>query len=1131
MSSSNPDVAGGHAGETAERLLVQRLIAGFWLCLAGGVFALLSDLVVHRSRFPALLLVAVVQIGILIVLRIALMMPRAERRALLIALAGVATLCVTTAVAGFLRHDTGETTLFLIVTTLAAAMLLPWGVRAQLGIVLLSGGLIASGSYAAGNLAQAVAPHGFALAVAFAISLYAAYELDRHRGTIEQRTRQARDSERFARSTIDALSAHIAILDEGGAILRVNRAWRRFGSANGARDQLVEGTNYLAACDAATGPGAEEARAFAAGTRAVVAGEQENFSLEYPCHSPSEQRWFIVRVTRFARDGDMCAVVAHEEVSEQRRAQQALRLSEQQFRSLIEHSSDLAAILNADGTARYHSPSIEPILGYRQDELRGTNVFDLVHPDDRPALLDRLAASITTAGYVGKVEYRFRHKDGSWRTFEAEASNLLDDPAVAGIITNSRDITERKRMDEALRRSEEYLKAVFDYAPDAFYLNDAEGRFVDGNRAAEALIGYSKEELIGESLLSLDILPADQLPKTVELLAASFDQPTGPTELILRRKDNTLVTVEVRTIPLLLNGQILILGIARDISERKRAEQALRAAKEAAEAASRAKSEFVANMSHEIRTPLNGVIGMTELALDTQLTAEQREYLEMARGSADSLLVVINDILDFSKIEAGKLDIEAVDFDLRKTIAQTMRTLAQRAHKKGLEVTCSIPPEIPPLVAGDPGRLRQVLLNLAGNAIKFTEHGEVAVSVDRPSPSTKDDTVELHFSVSDTGIGIPAGKRQAIFNAFEQVDGSTTRTHGGTGLGLAIASQLVRMMGGRIWVESEQGHGSVFHFTATLGRPERVAVPQGAPPVRLHGLPVLVVDDNATNRRILEQMLLNWRMRPTLADGGRQALTRLRQARDRNAAFPLILLDSHMPEMDGFAVAERIRQDPTLAGATIMMLTSDGQAGDVTRCRELGIATYLLKPITQSDLLDAVLTALEPRRDEDTKGADLTLAPPAPRPDECLHVLLAEDNAVNQRLVTRLLEKRGHHVTVVGNGAEAIAVLERTPFDVVLMDVQMPEVDGFAATAEIRRREGEADAKTPHTPIIALTAHAMKGDEQRCLLAGMDAYLSKPIQIDALVAAIARVVPSAPAPTDPPFSPAAGPADVLEERR
>ncbi len=670
---------------------------------------------------------------------------------------------------------------------------------------------------------------------------------------------------------------------------------------------------------------------------------------------------------------------------------------------------------------------------------------------------------------------------------------------VAGTFGISRDVTARKQAEEALREAEERARLLLESSGEGIYGIDLQGRCTFLNRAAAGLLGYRPEEARGQNMHALihhrrpdgSPYPVEECPIFRSFRSGRGCRVDGE---VLWRGDGTAFPAEYSSYPLRAEGGEIKGAVVTftDITERKRAEEELRQAKEAAETASRAKSDFLANMSHEIRTPMNGVLGMTELALDTDLTDEQREYLEMVKSSADYLLVVINDILDFSKIEAGKLDLERIEFPLRDTLDDTMTTLALRAHKKGLELACQIPPDVPDVLVGDPGRLRQVLVNLIGNAIKFTERGEVVVRVAREAQA--EDAVTLHWAVSDTGIGIPADKQGLLFKAFSQVDSSTTRKYGGTGLGLAISSQLVQMMGGRAWLDSEVGKGSTFHFTARFGLAAGPAAERVAPErVELRGLPVLVVDDNATNRRILEEVLGHWGMRPTAVESGRAALWALTRARDAGEPFALVLLDSMMPEMDGFTLAEQIRRDPDLVGASLMMLSSADRRGEAGRLRELGIEAYLTKPVKQSDLWDAMVNVLGAPAAAGARRRPARTA--VGKCERSLLLLLAEDNVVNQRLAVRLLEKRGHRVVLAGDGAEALAALERQRFDVVLMDVQMPGIDGFEATAAIRARE---KASGGHVPIVAMTAHAMKGDRERCLATGMDGYVAKPLRAEEL---------------------------------
>jgi two-component system, sensor histidine kinase and response regulator len=819
--------------------------------------------------------------------------------------------------------------------------------------------------------------------------------------------------------------------------------------------------------------------------------------------------------------------------------------TEGDLREFIDLSLNLLCIAGTDGYFKHVNPAWEATFGFTREDLLSRPYLEFVHPDDREATTAE-AAKIASGCNTLSFENRYLCKDGSYRWLLWSAVVRAERGLIYAVAA---DITGRKR-EEALLAAQYAVTRVL---AEAATLASATPRILEAiceslNWSVGAIWRVDQKEMLlrcvetwhmpsakvkqfDQNTHSRTFVPGVGLPGRVWGQA----QPAWIEDVT---RDANFPRASIAALeglhaafgfPILLGAEVL--GVfeffSRQIQqpdhrllemmsamgsqvgqfiERREAEEALRVyardletARKRAEEATRAKSEFLANISHEIRTPMNAMIGMTELALATRITREQREYLNAIQNSADALLSLVNDLLDFSKIEARKLQLDSVGFNLRDALEDAMRVLAPRADQKGLELACHIHRDVPDELVGDPLRLRQVVINLVGNAIKFTEHGEVVLRVE--AGSRVDGKALLRFSVADTGIGIPSEKQAVIFEAFSQADSSTTRRYGGTGLGLAISAQLVDLMGGSISVESQPGVGSTFHFAARFELQQRWIKKSPARWRTLTDLPVLIVDDNATNRRILEEVFTNWRMCPVAVEGGASALATLEKSLHAKQSFVIVILDGHMPDMDGFAVAERITQDRRYAGIKLVMLTSAGQPEDVARCRRLGISAYLTKPVKQSELFDVIITAIGQPASEELRAPRPAIG--ARHPQRKLHVLLAEDNQVNQLLASRILKKLGHHVTVVSNGREALSAVQAGRFDLVAMDVQMPEMDGLEATAAIRAWEQAAGT---HTPIMAMTAHAMKGDRERCLAAGMDGYTSKPIRIGELEHSITQLV-------------------------
>jgi PAS domain S-box-containing protein len=811
------------------------------------------------------------------------------------------------------------------------------------------------------------------------------------------------------------------------------------------------------------------------------------------------------------------------DISDRKRAEEALKESESRYRRLVGAVTDFVCSLElVEGklARASYGQGCEAVTGYTPQELQlDPNLWlELVYEDDHSTAVAQME-KLFRGGQPPAFDLRIVRKDKLTRWVRCTAICRFDtDRRFASLDILVSDVTEQKQAEKAAAERTAHLNALIQHSPVAIVSLDIEGRMVMCNPAFEQMFLYSEKELLGK-VMDPFIADGEMAAEAKDLTVRVSQGETIRITTQRRRRDGKLVDVEFLAVPLRIDGETAgLYGLYLDVTERKRAEEKLKryaadleaarelqkqnareltgafedlaAEKVRADAANQAKSEFLANMSHEIRTPLNGILGMGELLLDTPLSAEQSEYLTMLKSSTDALLSLVNDILDFSKIEARKIALDAIEFKLPESLGDTLKSLAFRAPQKGLELACSFSSQVPEYLIGDPGRLRQIILNLVGNAIKFTEKGEVVVQVEVDSQS--EDHATLHFSVRDTGIGIPPEKQQFIFGPFEQADGSTTRRYGGTGLGLAITSNLVRLMGGQIWVESAPGKGSTFHFTARFGVGRRAGAARWEEFARLRNLPALVVDDNATNRHILVEVLRRWKMIPTEADGGPPALDLLEQSKRARNPYAVILLDSQMPDVDGFAVAEFVKHDPELAGAAIVMLTSGGRPGDARRCRQLGIAAYLMKPVKQFELLQAILLALG--GPSGPSPAPLVTRHSLREVRKKVHVLLAEDNLVNQGLVMRLLEKRGHTVEVVVNGRKTIEALEKasTPrFDLILMDMQMPELEGEECVVRIRAKE---QGSASRIPIIALTAHAMKEDRERFMAIGVDAFLPQPVR-------------------------------------
>jgi PAS domain S-box-containing protein len=912
-----------------------------------------------------------------------------------------------------------------------------------------------------------------------------------------------RDGDQGFRGLSDATFEGIA-LSEGGRVLEVNKSFVEMFGYGASEVVGMPAVDFVA-------PESREAVAEHISTGSpepyeavALRKDGTNFDVEIRGKS-SEYQGRVVRLT------------AIRDITARKRAEKKLREAEHRYRALVEKVPAVVYLQEIGGpdTAMYMSPRIEALTGYSPEDCRNPELrWLMVHPEDRERMQSEDENPVRP-GEVVTTEYRVVHRDGHTVWVRNESVVVEDD------VTGSRfwqgfmlDITEAKRAEEALKKSEERYRLVARATDETIWDSNILADEQTWNGAVETMFGYPPELRTSTAWWEEHIHPDDR-----ERILASVDAvldgggEVWSEEYRFRRADGEYSTVVDRAYVVrdAEGSPTRMIGSMSDITGRKLYERELRRAREEAERANRAKSEFLANMSHEIRTPMNGILGMAELLLDTPLDEEQREFAETVRISGQNLMMIINDILDFSKIEAGAMRLETIDLDLRSTVEDVTMLLGGRAQDKGLELASLVEHDVPEALRGDPGRLRQILTNLLGNAVKFTDEGEVIVRVELVDED--EETATVRFEVSDTGIGMSPEQQRRLFLAFTQADASTTRRYGGTGLGLAISKQLVTLMGGEMRVQSEPGDGSTFSFTVTLEKQREHTIPARNVPVDLVGRRALVVDDNRANRAILEKQLSSWGVRTTAVEGGQEALEEIRSTGE---PYDLAVLDMQMPGMDGMELARRIKADPALSPIRLVLLTSMGRRGEGEEASQSEIEAYLNKPVRQSDLYDALVTVMSGTTFEERRVVGLR---GLGRQKAGTHrVLVAEDNPVNQKVAARMLENLGYQVDVVADGREALEAVASTRYEAVLMDVQMPGMDGYRATRRIRAQEERSGRRNMmmglrkrRTPIIAMTANAMQGDRERAIEAGMDDYVSKPVSRKEMGSVLGRWISGTPA--------------------